>query len=59
MITPMAYSVVDAARVLGIGKSKLYELVKQGEIETIKIGSRTLVLHDQLAAFVDRQREAA
>jgi excisionase family DNA binding protein len=55
----MAYSVVDAARVLGIGKSKLYELVKQGEIETIKIGSRTLVLHDQLAAFVDRQREAA
>jgi excisionase family DNA binding protein len=59
LITPMAYSVVDAARVLGIGKSKLYELVKQGEIETIKIGSRTLVLHDQLAAFVDRQREAA
>lgn len=59
MITPMAYSVVDAARVLGIGKSKLYELVKQGEIETIKIGSRTLVLHDQLAAFVDRQRKAA
>jgi len=59
LITPMAYSVVDAARVLGIGKSKLYELVKQGEIETIKIGSRTLVLHDQLAAFVDRQRKAA
>lgn len=55
----MAYSVVDAARVLGIGKSKLYELVKQGEIETIKIGSRTLVLHDELAAFVDRQRKAA
>src|SRR5690606_40267970 len=59
LITPMAYSVVDAARVLGIGKTKFYELVNQGEIPTIKIGSRTLVPHDELAAFVERQRNAA
>jgi len=57
--TPLAYSIVDAARALSIGKTKLYELVNQKEIGTIKIGSRTLVPHDELAAFVSRQRNAA
>ena len=41
---------------LGIGRSKLYEPIKQGEIETIKLGSATLVVADSLRALVQRQR---
>jgi excisionase family DNA binding protein len=28
----------DAARIIGCGKSKIYELAKSGEIPTIRIG---------------------
>lgn len=38
-----AYSVVDAARQLGISRSKLYELIAGGELETIQVGRRRLV----------------
>ncbi|MGN6621618.1 MAG: helix-turn-helix domain-containing protein [Sphingomonas sp.] len=33
----------DACRATGIGRSKLYELIKLGEIETVKIGRITLI----------------
>lgn len=45
-----------AMAMLGIGRSKLYELIKDGEIETIKLGSATLVIADSLRALVQRQR---
>lgn len=45
-----AYSVVDAAHQLGISRSRLYELIADGELETIQIGRRRLVP----AAALDR-----
>ena len=36
-------SVTDAARCLGIGKTKAYDLISKGRLETISIGSRRLV----------------
>ena len=41
----------------GIGRSKLYELIKAGEIETVKVGSSTLVPVKALADFVQRCRK--
>lgn len=40
---PLAVRIPDAVRVTGIGRSKLYELIASGEIETVKIGRCTLV----------------
>lgn len=45
-----------AMEMLGIGRSKLYELIGSGEIETIKIGKATLVVVQSLHGFVGRQR---
>lgn len=59
MNTPIALSVVEAARSLGISRTKLYELIGEDEIAVVKIGSRTLVPHNELVAFFDRQRLAA
>lgn len=39
----LAYSVTDAANALSIGRSKLYELIAEGRVETRKIGSRTVI----------------
>jgi excisionase family DNA binding protein len=36
-------SIADTVSTLGIGRSKIYELIKAGQLETIKIGRRTLV----------------
>lgn len=32
-----------AARILGIGRTKLYELIETGELRSLKIGTRRLI----------------
>jgi len=43
-------------QMLDIGKTKLYELIAAGELETIHIGRRTLVLQASIDALVERLR---
>ena len=40
---PITVRIADAVRMTGIGRSKLYELIKSGELETVKVGCITLV----------------
>ncbi|EIZ79598.1 excisionase family DNA binding domain-containing protein [Novosphingobium sp. Rr 2-17] len=54
---PLAVRIPLAAQMLGIGKSTLYEMIAQGEIETIKVGRSTLVPTDSLRAFLTRRRK--
>jgi excisionase family DNA binding protein len=42
-VTPLTVRVREACRLTGIGRSKLYELIAADEIETIKVGSITLI----------------
>lgn len=53
---PLTVSIRDACRMTGIGRSKLYELIGGGEIETIKIGTITLVPVAALEDFLNRQK---
>lgn len=46
----------EAAEVLGIGRSKLYELLAAGAIESVRIGSCRRVPADALEDFVARLR---
>ena len=39
----LAYSITEAANATSIGRSKLYELIAQGRLETRKIGKRTVI----------------
>ncbi len=36
-------SIPEAAKVLGLGRSKAYELISEGRLETVTIGRRRLV----------------
>lgn len=38
-----AFSIPEAARMLGISRATVYRMLKEGQIQTIKIGSRRLV----------------
>lgn len=48
----LAYSISEACHAVGIGRSKLYELIGQGRLETRKIGSRTLIPAESLRALI-------
>jgi excisionase family DNA binding protein len=48
--------VLTAARMLGIGRTKVYELVGQGDIELVHIGCRALIPVDSVHSFAARLR---
>lgn len=50
---PLNVTIPDAARILGCGRSKLYELIAEQKIEACKLGTRTLIRVASLKAFSD------
>lgn len=48
----------QAANELGVGRTKLYELVNQHELELVKIGSKSLITAASLNAFVAKLIES-
>ncbi len=49
---PLTYRIDDARRILGLGTTKLYELIGTGILDARKAGSRTLITGDSLRAYV-------
>ena len=49
---PITVRIKDACRMTGIGRSKLYLLIADGSIETLKIGSMTLIPVASIEAFL-------
>ena len=56
---PICVRVNDAARMIGVGRTKLYELIAAGEVETVKLGKATRITTASLHNLVMRRREAA
>lgn len=48
----LVYSINEAARALGVGRTSIYALIKQGRLETVKLGSRTLVKTSSILALI-------
>lgn len=40
---PLALSINDTAKTLSLGRTSIYALIRQGRLETIKLGRRTLI----------------
>ncbi len=55
-IVPITLSIADVAASTGIGRTKVYAAIKSGELPTVKIGKRTLVLADDLKAWLRKHR---
>ncbi len=56
---PLLYTVPEAATLLRIGRSSLYELMATEQLRSITIGSRRLIAAEDLAAFVAGKRNEA
>lgn len=50
----LSYSIEEAAQAIGIGRTKLYELIGQHRLSTFKIGARTLIRRDELEGLIDK-----
>lgn len=51
---PIAYRPREAARILGIGRSRFYELLAAGEIRARKLGHITLVPRAELERYLEQ-----
>jgi excisionase family DNA binding protein len=49
---PLAHSVEVAAKRVGIGRTKLFELIRTGRLRAVHYGRRTLVPEESLKAFL-------
>ena len=56
-LEPICVKVNDAARMIDVGRTKLYELIASGEIEVVKLGKSTRITTASLHKMVMRQRE--
>lgn len=52
-VTKLTFSVAEAAAALGVGRTGVYQLIKDGQLPKLKVGSRTLIPRGALDAFVD------
>ncbi len=45
---PLTVRICEAVRLTGISRSALYELIRDGRVETVKVGRSTLVRYRSL-----------
>lgn len=50
------YTVREAAQLLSLGQTLLYELISRGELQSVKIGKARRIPAAALDAFVERLR---
>jgi excisionase family DNA binding protein len=54
----LAISIIEAAKRAGVGRSSIYEAIGRGDLKIRKNGRRSLVLVDDLKAWVSAMPEA-
>lgn len=54
-IVPIAVGVGEAARMLGVGRTTLYQLVAQKQLPSFTIGARRLFKRAELETFIEKE----
>jgi excisionase family DNA binding protein len=49
---PLAYSIADACKLLGVGRTTLYAAIKRGELKCRKVGRRTVITGDAMKSWL-------
>jgi excisionase family DNA binding protein len=51
-VEPLAYGPPDAAKVLGISRARVYELIADGTLTSFKLGQRRLIRRETIERFL-------
>jgi excisionase family DNA binding protein len=54
VLPKLSYSIKTASADTGFSRSRIYKLINDGQLQTFKVGSRTMIHGAALAALVDR-----
>jgi excisionase family DNA binding protein len=55
----LMYRPVEAAQVLGIGRTRIFALIKSGRLRSVKLGAARFITAEALRAFVyDLEQES-
>lgn len=52
LIPPLAVSVAEAVRMVGLGRTTLYAMIAAGKLKTRKCGRRTLIETESVRQFI-------
>jgi excisionase family DNA binding protein len=52
---PLAVSIKDAAKALGLGRTTIYAMIADGRLEAFKVGRRTLVRMESIRRVIAGQ----
>jgi hypothetical protein len=60
-VSPFALSIAAAVGATGnaVSRTRLFELIRNGEIDARKVGRRTVIISDSLRDYLMRQPRAA
>ena len=50
-IEPLTVRISTAVRITGLSRSRIYELIQSGDLESVKVGRATLILFKSLKAL--------
>ena len=48
----LAHSIADVTKIIGLGRSFIYEQIKEGRLRVRKAGRRSLIFDDDLRAWL-------
>lgn len=51
----LGYRPLELVELLGIGKTKVFEMLKSGELSSVKLGRTRIIPADAVKALLDRQ----
>lgn len=55
-LLPFTTSITEAAKALSLGRTKIYHLISEGRLETVKIGRRRLVKVESIRRLLENQQ---
>jgi excisionase family DNA binding protein len=53
--TPLAHQIDAACARIGISRTLIYDLLRAGELRSIKVGARTLIPESELQALIAKR----
>ena len=52
-LEPIAASINDTAKALSLGRTSIYALIKEGRLDTVKLGRRTLIKVESVRRLIE------
>ena len=53
IVDPLAYGIEAAAEAMGVSRSTVFEWIRQGKVQSRKIGGRTLIPRSELLRLLE------